>query len=266
MVACLQKCPLCQRACPGGHFHAIERPAEPHLCGREHACADPVTGQASMCGCAGFCDISARLQKERKENAVVRVYQGKRDKFEYEYKTRQDVKRNVCTQKVPPGQLRHAGPCCCEIKPEDHFCAHECPGCLYRYANAAEAQTACFRRALRGYLGKKTLHLVMTVARAVAMCIPELVVNCGNVYSRQCVYQNPRSVLHIFLSNAVQVHQAAPAWRPACDAARQHGEQQVPCQSRLRAWRAQVSPRCLSQCMAGCLVIGEICHCKPVIQ
>ena len=135
----LQKCPLCQRACPGGHFHAIEAPGEPHLCGREHACADPATGAASLCACAGSCDISARLQKERKENAVVRVYEGKRDKFTYEYKTRQDVKRNVCTQKVPPGQLRHAGPCCCEIKAEDHFCAHECPGCLYRCGFATRA-------------------------------------------------------------------------------------------------------------------------------
>ena len=140
----MQQCPLCQRACPGGHFHATEAPSEPHLCGREHACADPATGTPRQCACAGFCGIQPRLQMERKEVAVVRVFQGKRDKFEYVHKTRQDVLRSVCTQKIPPGRLQHEGPCCCEIKPEEHFCAQECPQCLYRCDSShAGLLTAC---------------------------------------------------------------------------------------------------------------------------
>ena len=83
LLAAMQKCPLCDRKCPGGHFHALEAPGEPHLCGREHACVDPATNAPRACACAGLCDISSRLEKERKESATVRVYQGKRDKFEY---------------------------------------------------------------------------------------------------------------------------------------------------------------------------------------
>ena len=66
----------------------------------------------------------------------MRVYQGKRDKFEYEMKTRQDEKRSACTQKIPPGELAHDGPCRCAVPAEEHFCGHKCPGCLYMCARS----------------------------------------------------------------------------------------------------------------------------------
>jgi hypothetical protein len=62
----------------------------------------------------------------------MKTFQGKRDKFEYEVKTRQVVQRDVCTKKIPAGELSHEGPCCCTQKPEEHYCAHECPGCSYK--------------------------------------------------------------------------------------------------------------------------------------
>jgi hypothetical protein len=129
--AYMQRCPLCDRPCPEGHFHALEDSASHHLCGREHSCLDPTTNQPNLCTCDGVCTINSRLQSTKKEAATMKTFQGKRDKFEYEVKSRQDVKRDVCTKKIPPGKLAHDGACCCTRKPEEHYCAHECPGCKY---------------------------------------------------------------------------------------------------------------------------------------
>lgn len=123
----MQLCPLCGRACPEDHFHAVNEPHSHHLCGREHACTDPATGAQNPCSCAGACAIQAQLQKVEK-----RRFRGKRDDFEYERVTRQVVIRNNCNKMIPPGRMHHDGPCCCDVSPEDHLCAEPCPQCGYR--------------------------------------------------------------------------------------------------------------------------------------
>jgi hypothetical protein len=127
----MQTCPLCGRPCPEGHFHAVDHPASPHLCGRMHHCVDPTTDQPRLCACAGVCTITSQLQSTKTEAATLKTFQGKRDQFEYEVKTCQVAKRNVCTKLIPPEELQHEGPCCCTQKPEEHWCGHECPGCKY---------------------------------------------------------------------------------------------------------------------------------------
>lgn len=124
----MQKCPLCGGGCPGGHFHALEEPDAHHLCGAEHRCMQPGTLQQSLCSHTGGCSIEGQIEK------VPRRFKGKRGEFEYDAVTRQNMQRKVCTVMVPPGKLRHAGPCSCGRAAEEHYCGATCPQCLYRCA------------------------------------------------------------------------------------------------------------------------------------
>jgi hypothetical protein len=123
----VQKCPLCGEPCPGSHFHALEDPSTNHLCGTsEHKCVEPGTRQHRLCSFSGACAIEGELEKVRKR------FQGKRDAFEYDYVTRQTMRRHVCTKKIPPDQLTHEGPCSCGKGAEEHLCGEACPQCVYR--------------------------------------------------------------------------------------------------------------------------------------
>lgn len=127
----MQVCPLCGAACPGGHFHALDGPGSHHLCGAEHSCVEPGSRQPHTCdedAHPGGCSIEGEIEK------VLKVFQGRRDVFQYEYVTRQNMRRKACTVKIPPWKLRHDGPCGCGRAAEEHYCGAPCPQCLYRCA------------------------------------------------------------------------------------------------------------------------------------
>lgn len=86
----------------------------------------PGTLQQSLCSCEGACSIEGEIER------VSRRFEGRRDKFEYDAVTVQNMHRKVCTVKIPPGQMRHDGPCGCGRLAEEHYCGAPCPQCLYR--------------------------------------------------------------------------------------------------------------------------------------
>lgn len=89
---------------------------------------EPGTGKPNLCSHKGGCSIEGQIEK------VPRRFKGKRSEFEYDAVTRQNMPRKVCTVKIPPGKLRHDGPCSCGRAAEEHYCGAPCPQCLYRCA------------------------------------------------------------------------------------------------------------------------------------
>eukprot|EP00892_Ulva_mutabilis_P011345 jgi/Ulvmu1/8583/UM045_0026.1 len=129
-TACPEKCPLCGNGCPEGHFHALEQPKAHHLCGKEHSCMQPGVCKPKLCAQAGGCSIEGTIER------IAKKFKGKRDEFEYDAVTRQNMPRKVCTVMVPPGKLTHDGPCSCGRSEAEHYCGHPCPQCLYRCTKA----------------------------------------------------------------------------------------------------------------------------------
>jgi hypothetical protein len=162
----VQKCPLCGKGCPEGHFHAVDAPADLHLCGEEHACGERKAGkwEAHHCEHKGACAIEGNIETVKKQ------FHGKRGQFEYDHVTKQDMKRQVCTVKIPPGCLTHEGPHSCGRKAGNHFCGEPCPQCGYRCASL------CGRRASAQLCPQPHLVLLQDVAQLCTMQVQEA---CG---------------------------------------------------------------------------------------
>ncbi|KAG0585018.1 hypothetical protein KC19_3G251200, partial [Ceratodon purpureus] len=119
---CPEKCTMqgCSRSCcTEDHFHAHNPSVTQHFCGNEHQCYE-------QCEAPGICEVSTEVVKKTK------TFQGKRDKFEYDYVSEQNGKRKDCCIPIPPFMVEHEGTHSHTTNTNAvHFCETRCHSCGY---------------------------------------------------------------------------------------------------------------------------------------